>query len=220
MKTFVKIAVGIALIYLLSHYVLFPTQVWHYKISVTIATPEGDKTGYAVREITREKGISLTPEMTASREVKGEAVAIDLGERGTAIAILRGASIDVPIRLFFELLRDRPLGEIIELPAEYHPIIVHYKNGDRKWTSLENVYRTKPRRGDRLPAIIEDDLEKAFGEGVFLRKIEISKVDEPVTRFISPYLPEKVHIKPKDGHMLAQWPYAFLTIDFQRGMED
>lgn len=220
MKAFVVVIVAVALIFPVSRYILFPTEVWHYKISVTIATPEGDKTGYVVREITREKGISLTPEMTASREVKGEAVVIDLGERGTAIAILRGVSMDIPVLLFFEFLRDRPLNEVIELPPEYHPIIVHYKDGLRKWTSLESVYKTKPRMGDRLPAIVEDDLNKAFGEGVFLRKIEVSRVEEPVTRMIAPYLPEKVNIRPKKGRKNAVWPYEFLTVDFEKGMEE
>lgn len=141
---------------------------------------------------------------------------IDLGSRGTAIAILPGTSVDIPIALFFKFLIGKPIGEVITLPAEYHPIIVHYK-GDQKKLTLEIVYQTYAQMGNRLPAIIKDDLYKAFGEGVFLKKVEVVKVDEPITRRIERYLPDDWDVPYHGGHNDTARPYAFKLRDFKKG---
>ncbi|PZP55643.1 MAG: hypothetical protein DI586_06155, partial [Micavibrio aeruginosavorus] len=40
----------------------YPSGTWRYKITINIDTPDGVKTGSAVREVTVSRGIALTPE--------------------------------------------------------------------------------------------------------------------------------------------------------------
>lgn len=73
--------------------VLYPTTRLHANITIDVETPEGLKTGYSVQEVV----FSLEPcplcnsgSPVLRRSVRGEAVAVDLGERGVLFALLRG----------------------------------------------------------------------------------------------------------------------------------
>lgn len=70
--------------------VSFPSGSWRYKMTVTVETPEGVKTGFAVREVTVISVPQLTPEMKPTVKLKGEAVVVDLGKRGLLFALLKG----------------------------------------------------------------------------------------------------------------------------------
>lgn len=222
MKVLAAIFAFLFVAWMILAYVIYPKEIWHYKISVTIATPEGDRTGYSIREVTRQRGIGPLPEMGSALEVIGEGVIIDLGARGQAIALLGGTVVDAAIYSFFRVLIDKPLDEAFDLPPEYHPIIIHYKNGERKWAAIKRVYRTLPRMGAKLPAVIEDNLDLAFGDGVYLKKIEVSKVskDHPITQQIAPYLPEPVEINAEARHKRTRWRHAYKLRDFTRGMDE
>src|SRR4051812_15423843 len=65
-------------------------DTFRYKMTVTVTTPEGDKTGSAVREVSVTHGLHLTPEMQPAVHLKGEAVVVDLGSRGVLFALLNG----------------------------------------------------------------------------------------------------------------------------------
>lgn len=69
------------------------TYTWRYKMTIEVDTPEGVKVGSAVREVINE----ITPyPMDEQRpwrnriRVKGEAVVVSLGGRGTFFALLDG----------------------------------------------------------------------------------------------------------------------------------
>src|SRR4051812_10059597 len=70
--------------------IAYPSGTWHYKMTVTVETPEGIKTGSAVRAVTVHLVPRLSLEVHPTIEVKGEAVAVDLGRRGVLFALMRG----------------------------------------------------------------------------------------------------------------------------------
>ncbi|MBU0800556.1 MAG: hypothetical protein KKA05_06070 [Alphaproteobacteria bacterium] len=64
---------------------------WRYKTTVVVETPEGIKTGSAVREISNSNSINrlnLTQSGNPAKVV-GEPVVVDLGERGMLFALLK-----------------------------------------------------------------------------------------------------------------------------------
>lgn len=55
---------------------------WRYKMTVTVETPEGIKTGSAVREISNSLQGNNWPDVGNPAGVRGEAVVVDLSKRG------------------------------------------------------------------------------------------------------------------------------------------
>ncbi|MGB4057771.1 MAG: hypothetical protein WBK77_06780 [Alphaproteobacteria bacterium] len=71
---------------------------WHYKMTVTVETPEGIKSGSAVREVS----VTMEPQSQdpdhpyyPKKTLKGEAVVVDLGGRGKLFALLSGPWLGV-----------------------------------------------------------------------------------------------------------------------------
>lgn len=64
-----------------------PSDTWRYRMTVTLTTPEGDKTGSAVREVTLHKGIGLT-DLPPTIEVHGEAIAVEVAPHDYVFALL------------------------------------------------------------------------------------------------------------------------------------
>ena len=69
---------------------LYVSGTWRYRITVEVETPEGIKTGSAVREVSNAASSIRFgfPESTSPPEVRGEAVVVDLGERGVLFALI------------------------------------------------------------------------------------------------------------------------------------
>ena len=67
----------------------FIPSTWNYRITVEIDTPEGIKSGSAVRKVVATLQPKVTPETKqVSHRVYGEAVVIDLGKRGVVFALI------------------------------------------------------------------------------------------------------------------------------------
>jgi hypothetical protein len=101
------------------------TYSWRYKMTVEIETPEGIKTGSAVREVTvwfepRNNPDPRDPQYNIGKKIKGEAVVVDLGERGKVFALLKGPlrGIDYGSTIPFSVFKGPP-GLTIE-GAEYY----------------------------------------------------------------------------------------------------
>lgn len=98
--TIVMVMLVGGIVYALKDYVV-PTT-WRYKITVEIETPEGIKSGSAVREVRARKNIArfLNPDVNdVTYEVIGEAVVVDLG-LGKSLFALVGSNDEVQ-RAFF-----------------------------------------------------------------------------------------------------------------------
>ena len=178
---------------------VYVSGIWRYKMTVTVETPEGLKTGYAVREVSNSasdiKIIDL-PESGNPAKVRGEAVAVDLGERGVLFALISDAFIfhrafrgdvsgSTTVR-GIKFFNDIPIGTKVTLNEKFYPKLVTFTDiDDPKSVGLVRGSRFDIETQKSFPV---NDFEKLFGVGVQLKKITIERVKEPVTWQVSNYL--------------------------------
>lgn len=216
-KILVVIICIAAALYGLARWAVGPFGTWRYKLTVEIETPEGVKSGFAVREVKAIHGIQITPESSPSVQVRGEAVVVDLGERGTVFALLgqKGGNTDAAKHVVFYTFPYagggltsagiRYYDGLIKRPRDvnenYIPLMVTFDDMNDPKTVREvyskraNWGRNKP---DHLAFDITDNFEEIFGEGVRLKSVTIEMVDEPVTWEIEkrlPWLPGRKYVR-------------------------
>jgi hypothetical protein len=151
---------------------------YRYKLTVEVETPEGLRTGYAVRQVDWSAGRNVTPEAsTASMSHKGEAVMVELPNGQTLFALMSPDGQETPMLAFGSATLD--------------------SNADRSVKELSPPARPEARYGDsgypRLvrfgdindPTTVEKvdpaDLAGSFGEGYRLKRITAQIADEDVT---------------------------------------
>lgn len=169
------------------------TPTYRYRLTVEVDTPEGLRTGSSVIEVaTRTVRPGSNPSgIAVSFKVRGEAAAVDLGERGVLFALLKSEGTSEWAARIMMLLSPKYAGEgfierfdnmhdlvgVIELPRTFprhgfldersaYPMLVTF--GDL--ADPTTVARVDP-----------DDLADSFGEGVSLRRITVEMTDDPVT---------------------------------------
>lgn len=178
--------------------VIFPTQSWRYKMTVSVETPEGIKAGSAVREVSVPMGPEIInlPEAGRQAEVKGEAVVVDLGRRGVLFALMTdfGGSENVAHTVVYNTIGgnmspegirflQNATGKKAVLEPRRYPMLVMFKDiKDPK--TVTPVLKIRPDGG-----IKADHFEELFGTGVKLKEIAIEITDEEVTWRIEQYLP-------------------------------
>ncbi len=162
---------------------------WRYKMTVEVETPEGLKTGSAVREVTLHRGLHLTPEMLPQVDLKGEAVVVDLGKRGILFAMEGG---DYGTNILFKMFPGNGKKGKVVLPPKLYPPFARFRDRDDPKT-IENVRAANDPLTDEIkkwdphrPII---SFENAFGKGVILKDVTIEITSEPVTWGIEKYLP-------------------------------
>lgn len=204
MKKFLIIFTAFVGLAVISYMIAYPTATWRYRMTVAVETPEGIKTGSAVREIFVRIQPSL-PEGGNHVSVRGEAVVVDLGERGVLFALLKGQLFDADKILFYVFpIPDTMGGGSTKkgiayytrlkyakktLEPDFYPLLVHFKDrNDPKSVELvyeqdtyEKIRTTGLRRGTRLKA---DRFEEIFGEGVKLKEITIEMTDDLINGII------------------------------------
>ncbi|HEX7876810.1 MAG TPA: hypothetical protein VF489_09530 [Sphingobium sp.] len=146
-----------------------------YKMVVEVDTPQGVKSGFAVREMGFNTDNIVRP---ATGSLKGEAVAVDLPGGQTLFALLTGGDGDVDYAM---QIGGRAGVWESSGPVELYPVA----------PNTVGLQRTDPlpmlaRFGDvRDPKSVErvelGVLDQTFGPGVRLRRITIEKTRESVT---------------------------------------
>ncbi len=201
----VKFALAIAVLFA-ACYIFYPWGSWNYKVTVNVETPEGIKSGSAVRKVSFvTQPISLPDVGNPAQDQKGEAVVVDLGERGLLFAPMntddyhavfaafphkKGGTTRSGIRYYRSLAPTEP----VEMPLRVMPLLVKFKDIDNPKT-VEAVMvmgrEEKPDvpRDEQDIVVKIDRFEKLFGKGVKLQSITIEMTDEPVTWGIEKYLP-------------------------------
>ena len=181
---------------------------WRYKMTVVVETPEGIKTGYAVREMwnsaSRVKFFSL-PEGSNTAKFRGEAVVIDLGHRGIMFAALykqmsNHDSRGVLYKAFdiqgahtvagIQSLNNIPIGkkEILDFP-DYPPFgKLIDANGQKE---VKNIT-------DKNGYLNQSKLREYFGDGVKIKEVSLELTDEPITQKINRYVGALKRIPPFD----------------------
>lgn len=201
------------------HY-FYPSGSWRYKLTVTVETPEGIKTGSAVREVHAQEQPHPLPEMKPTAySIKGEAAVVDLGKRGQLFALLPtyiGGSDgwrSIVFAAFPTNLKGRQrinyyqslTGQSKELDPSHYPVMVHFKDPQDPKT-VESLLEYKPCPDEKgIPrnsrCITDDHFAEFFGEGVRLKSVSIEMTDEPVTKgLVQKYLPT---YQPIEAYM--QW---------------
>ncbi len=160
--------------------VLVGRKSYRFRMTVEVETPQGLKSGFAVREIAYDfSGVKLPDASGVSVKQRGEAVAVDIAPGQTLFALLSLNGYETMQAAFGD---DKPEtlnaaqsdGRVVELhpkpgaiPTQSgYPSLVRFRDlNDPK--SIEKVDR--------------DNLATDFGTGVSLRRITIQMVDEAVT---------------------------------------
>lgn len=163
----------------------YPSGTWRYKLTVTIDTPEGLKTGSAVREIRYSSEPRLLPDMVGSHfRVVGEAAVIDFGNNKYLFALMDAdGSYQTFLRVFpyrdkgekniIEYYNDM-IGQKKELPPLLYP----------KFATFTDIKNAKTAIG-----VDYNDFAKIYGQNIKLKNIEIEITNEEVTHIIDSYLP-------------------------------
>lgn len=194
---------------------LYYSGSWRYRITVNVETPEGMKSGSAVREV-RVSDIASYLRIVGGLpeiKVKGEAVVVDLGKRGILFAVMNGHvghEGDAYRNVFDAFPYPGPRGALSRygiryydhlkegfayLAPEKYPKMVMFRDLENPMTA-ELVYGVQPRdrRDDARNFVgiaynITDQFEDKFGEGVKIKNVAMEMVRDPVTRKIDQYLP-------------------------------
>lgn len=176
MKKLAKILGVIVLLAVTSAYAMsevYGSGTWRYKITVEVETPEGIKTGSAIREVRAKTNLTkyINPDVKGmTYEVIGEAVVVDLGK---GKILLELPSYEVFFTAFkikdyksdIERFESLPVSSVGEIDSSNHPFIT-FSNLDDPQT-IKTVYA--------------ESFEKIFGENFKLNRVSLQKTDEEVT---------------------------------------
>lgn len=209
--------------------IAYPSGTWRYRLTVNVETPEGLKSGSAVREVhVVARPPFALPQVGPSADVRGEAVVVDLGTRGKLFALVDTNDENIVIRSFpghggLSAKGIRYYNSLdnasASVPWEAYPRIVTFKDINDPKTVIE------PFRiifgGDDQPVLEriraqdrEDNLKDVFGKGVKLKNITVEMTNDPVTWQIEemiPWLPiyyNRMLDGKKTHYYKAQYPIA------------
>ncbi|WP_162841480.1 hypothetical protein [Salaquimonas pukyongi] len=151
---------------------------WHQKLTVTVETPQGEKSGSAVQQVTW-KNDTLVPGSPGGRAVnglRGEAAVVELGSGRYLFALINGAATLAQHVVLDPAMAKAPFeerGAALEqvgrkgtVPRKYIPQLVTFSN-------IDNPASVK--------AVDPDDLAATFGPGYRLKSVTLEITDEPVT---------------------------------------
>lgn len=192
----------------------------NFKVTVEVETPEGLKIGSAVRQISNSKSKNSLgwPDAGNPADVIGEAVVIDLGERGVLFALINkngeaarfyeafpapegaGNTTVAAIQHYGSL----QAGESAILDEKLWPMFVTFTDpDDPKSVTLVWGSRFNPDTQDYEPV---NRIEEIFGQGVALNNIRLKITDEPVTwGVVDKFLPTEAK-KLNMTYSYFSWP--------------
>ena len=210
--------------------VAYPSATLRYKITVSIDTPEGVRTGSAVREVFIQRQPEL-PESGPHIVPKGEAVVVDLGKRGVVFALTsfddyqvifkafpyhRGGLTVEGLKYYSQLKNVKE-----ELKPERYPMLVTFRNLEDPKSVVALRETSGCLKRDQNGTCVQegfhvtaDRFEEMFGKGVRLGKVEIEMTDESITTGVVDWLPwiPIYHDKMLDGlkynTISSQYPLA------------
>lgn len=166
----------------------YPTYSWNQKLSVSIGTPEGDKTGSAVVSATVIKSPRIMQYVGGvDFKWRGEATVVDLGE-GRYVFALISHPVYLALGSFEHLII--PNNNVPKSSGLYRPQTSLYP----RFNSIQDVVPVKSRNYYPTLVTFEDindpasvkfvdpnDLAATFGEGYSLKEITLEITDESVT---------------------------------------
>ncbi|RXR28273.1 hypothetical protein [Sphingobium fluviale] len=192
----------------------FSNETIRYKMTVTVETPEGIKTGSAVREAIRYTEPSILPDQggTFYNITKGEAVVVDLGHRGVLFVLIGG---EWEARIVFKALETSNKVNMQDLD----PLI-------KKWGAPRFVYFKDMNDPKTVASASYLNLQRDFGYGVSLKQIEVETVNTPASfgnvERLLPWLSERANLpgsigSDPDSPFKDKTGLWLKSIEFKRG---
>lgn len=194
-----------------------------YKMTVEVDTPQGVKSGYAVREMTLSTDNIMRP---TTGGIKGEAVAIDLPGGRTLFALLKGGDGDIDYAMQIggragvwgsspDQQGKKPI------PVELWPTVpstIGLANTNPLPMLVEFRDLNDPSTVERIDP---SNLAAHFGTGVKLRRIELRATDEQVSTGIEKRLSwlKSYYNLQLDGHRYndsQRFSNSLNVLSFQR----
>lgn len=161
---------------------IYPTYVWHQKMTVDVEVDGQLHSASSVSEMRAVFGPTPLPDIPPLKlHLRGEAVVLEISGRGSLFALLSGGSSTeyskyIATTVFHDELPERSsramfsklsrLEQTRVVPPEHYPLLVTFTDIDDPTT----VRRVDP-----------NNLAAAFGPGVSLKRITLEITDEPVT---------------------------------------
>lgn len=162
-----------------------PSGTWRYRVTVEIDTPEGVKSGSSVHELSVATPLIDLPDVGNPARIKGEAIVVDLGERGVVFALMSDQSWQNGLYQAFPT----------EAPSSTEGIQYYmdtlklgmteeWKKNKPSMVTFTDISDPKTVRG-----VGGEAMEKILGEGVTFKKITVEITGDPVTWKIEKWLP-------------------------------
>jgi hypothetical protein len=162
---------------------------WRYRITIAVETTEGVRTGSAVREVSAVTGLIRWYDGGGGVGVKGEAVVVDLGERGVLFGLIDWNSYD---EFYDAFPYPKGGGQATADGIRYYNTLEPGRSAPltnpKYWPQMVTFGDLHDPKS--VKAVDPDDLAAAFGEGVSLKGITVEITDEPVTWEMDRVLPE------------------------------
>ena len=166
---------------------------WKYKLTLVVETPEGLKTGSAVRKVSASRDpviLQFLPSLVYGHaSVKGEAVVVDLGERGVLFALLKGKdNNDYGYNIIFSEFPSGVRGGTTPEGIKFYSNLKAKKDLD--FDKIPMLVRFRDINDPKTVELVDpNDLEKTFGKGVKLVSATLEMTDEGVTSGVKKYMP-------------------------------
>lgn len=150
---------------------------WNYRITVEIETPEGIKTGSAVRQVRASKNLAslINPQAPAmAYRVIGEAVVIDLGKDGVLLYPFNKYSNSILEAAF--PVKTYNLSEKMQFYSSLKVGTKKINDGGASFVWLPSFARN-----EKLQRLDSKDFEKLFGYSIKFKRTIIEITNNPVT---------------------------------------
>ncbi|MBL8712983.1 MAG: hypothetical protein JNM12_08790 [Alphaproteobacteria bacterium] len=168
-------------------------KTWRYRITVSVNTPEGLKSGSTVREVIYSGPTRGGAGSGISIKCRGEAVVIDLAPRGVLFAMTAGDDCsNILLKIFrkdgvsaFDPSNIPNSGKVVLEPGKYpeYAPLVTFSNLNDPTTARGVNYR---------------EMEKTFGSDVNIHEVTVEMTNDPITWGIEkwlPWLPQKFYAR-------------------------
>ena len=161
-------------------------NVYRYKLTVEVETPEGIRSGNAVRQVSWTGGRRLTSELnTATMMHKGEAVIVDLPNGETLFALMSPDGQETPMLAFGSATQTRFSDRSVKVMVPFAPKEAKYgESGTPRFVRFRDINDPKT-----IEKVDLANLAVSFGEGYRLKRITAQIVEEPVTELVATKLP-------------------------------
>jgi len=176
-----------------------PRDSWRYRMTIEVQTPDGVRTGSAVRAVTyhRRAGFLLV-EGKPTWKVKGQAVAVDLPKGRTLYAVMRAnwGDVDYGARIAHRTFSETGHVSGYPGPVELYP--THPDTGFKQTNPVPNLITFADQKDPTTAESVDPaHLDATFGPGYSLKRITIEVVARPITDDIRQRLPWLTEIRER-----------------------